>query len=269
MRSILDKIVAFKKQEVLEVQGRTPVASLEKTPGFKRSSLSLRASLLSGQGVIAEIKRKSPSKGLIKSVVSVEYLAAAYEAAGVSAISILTDREYFGGSADDLAAARHVVGCPILRKEFIVDEYQVIESKSIGADAILLMASVLSATSLKRLSRLARDFGLEVLTEAHNEKELEACLSVAPDVVGVNNRDLRDFTVSLDVSHRLAALIPPNLCKISESGIYTVADAIALRRARYDGFLIGQAFMEQEWPAAYAKDFVHGLRKAAERRELA
>lgn len=265
MNTILDQIVATKKQEVAEAKHKVPVFELGRSRLFQRETISLRSSLQKGSGVIAEIKRKSPSRGMINKVVDVEQLAAGYAAAGVSGISVLTDKEHFGGSIDDLVSVRSVVSCPVLRKEFIIDEYQVVESKSIGADAILLLGSVLSKSEMSDLVAMAHDLSLEVLAEAHNESELEKCLASMPDMVGINNRDLHDFSVTLDVSRKLAPLIPGSMCKVSESGIHLAADVQELRGFGYNGFLIGQAFMMHESPAAAAREFILQLEDKQEK----
>lgn len=254
--TILDEIIERKRQEVEEVKSQISTAELRGTNGFRREPVSLRESLRGRSGIIAEVKRRSPSMGIINETVHVGSLAAGYAAAGVSAISVLTDGASFGGSKEDLLTARNVVSCPILRKEFIVDGYQVIESKAIGADAVLLLASVLKPVEMKSLVQLAHDIGLEVLAEAHNQGELECCLGANPDIVGINNRDLRDFSISLDVSRRLASMVPMNKCKVSESGINSVHDVNELRKIGYSGFLIGQAFMQHESPAEAAKEFI-------------
>src|SRR4051812_13892848 len=204
--NILDKIIAHKRKEVDERKSLYPVKLLEKSIYFNSPVVSLKKYLLRDDkvGIIAEIKRKSPSKGVINQHVSIERTSIGYMQAGASALSILTDTEFFGGKNDDLTVARKYNYCPILRKDFTIDEYQVVEAKSIGADAILLLANVLSANELKQLARLAKSLGLEVVMEIRGRQELDA-LNEYVDVVGVNNRNLKDFSVNVDQSMALSA----------------------------------------------------------------
>jgi indole-3-glycerol phosphate synthase len=197
------------------------------------------------RGVIAEIKRKSPSKGMLNEHISVEKLALGYMQAGASALSILTDQRFFGGTSKDLTTARRLNYCPILRKDFIVDEYQIIEAKSIGADVVLLIAAALTPQETKSLTGLAHSLGLEVLLEV--------------DLVGVNNRDLATFAVAIETSQRLAERIPESMTKISESGISSPEAVRRLREYGYKGFLIGEAFMQTASPDAACRAFVEAL----------
>ena len=219
--NILDQIIEFKRKEVAERKVLCPVSLLEQTPYFSLPVVSLKESLLRDDktGIIAEIKRKSPSKGVINAAVSVERISRGYVEAGASALSILTDKEFFGGSNEDLITARKFNSCPILRKEFVIDQYQIVEAKSIGADAILLIAAVLSPDEVKKFTDFAHSLGLEVLMEVHNETELKNNLSAGVDLIGVNNRDLKTFTLSIETSKRLAPMIPNDVIKVSESGI--------------------------------------------------
>lgn len=260
--NILDKIIESKKAEVEKRKEQCPVAELEKSMFFNRKTLSLKKFLEdpSKTGIIAEFKRQSPSKGLINGKAKVQEVTQGYEKAGASAISILTDKEYFGGENKDLIEARTLLNIPILRKEFIIDEYQIIEAKSIGADVILLIAAVLEPERLRKLADFAKYLGLEVLMEVHNEKELlDNCCDV--DVIGVNNRNLKDFSVSIETSIKLAELIPGRYFKISESGIYDPETIIKLKEHGYQGFLIGENFMRTENPEQEIKSFVASLRK--------
>ena len=252
--NILNEIVTTKKAEVEKQKQRIPVGELEKLPLFNTPCYSLKRFLVdrTKNGIIAEFKRCSPSKGNINIRANVARVTEAYTANGASGISILTDTFYFGGSIDDMISARINV-IPILRKEFIVDEYQVIESKAYGADVILLIAAILTKEEVKTFSSLAHQLGLEVILEVHNEKELEH-IAERTDIVGVNNRDLNTFEVSLDTSVHLAHLIPPAKLKISESGIRTTKDIIHLKQLGYNGFLIGEQFMKETDPGlAYMK----------------
>ena len=197
---ILEKIIANKRQEVAERKSLIPEKLLERSIFYETTPLSLKKYLLRADksGIIAEIKRKSPSKGVINPYVSVERTSIGYMQSGASALSVLTDKEFFGGSNEDLTTARKFNFCPILRKDFIIDEYQVVEAKSIGADAILLIAAVLEKDELKRLGKKAHELGLEVLLEVHNEEELSA-INEHVDVLGVNNRNLKTFEVTLNL----------------------------------------------------------------------
>lgn len=261
--NILDKIVAQKRMEVAERKSVYPITMLEKSTLFQSPTTSLKSSLLdkSSTGIIAEFKRKSPSKGIINSHAAVAQTTTGYVQAGVSALSILTDTDFFGGSNEDLIIARKSNSCPILRKEFIVDEYQIIEAKSIGADAILLIAAVVDPQTVKKYQRLAHSLGLEVLLEVHNEQELKANLDSDVDLIGVNNRNLKTFEVNIDTSKLLASLIPESFIKVSESGIDNPTTIQELRDVGYQGFLIGQVFMEQDQPEVACKNFMDALRR--------
>lgn len=260
--NILEEIIAYKKEEIEEKKGLYPVKLLEKSIHFKAPVISLKKYLLREDkwGIIAEIKRKSPSKGIINNNVSVERISIGYMQAGASALSILTDEKYFGGSNDDLEIARKFNFCPILRKEFIIDEYQILESKSIGADAILLIAAALKPDQIKHLSETARTLGLEVLMEVHNEAELERNFHTTIDIIGVNNRDLKTFTTDIETSVSLADKIPPEYVKISESGIHDPDDIIYLKKYGYQGFLIGEQFMIQGRPEKECTQFIAKLK---------
>ena len=182
--------------------------------------------------------------------------------AGAAALSVLTDKPSFGGSSEDLTVARKYNYCPIIRKDFTIDEYQILEAKSIGADAILLIAAVLSARDVKRLSDFAHSFGMEVLLEVHNAAELQSNTDANADLIGVNNRNLRTFDVSIDVSKELAELIPPSAVKVSESGISDPSTIIELRKFGYSGFLMGENFMKHARPEKAAREFIKSLRKS-------
>lgn len=252
--SILSDIVAFKKTEVENRKQSMPVAKLEKLPLYHSVSYSLKRALVDARknGIIAEFKRRSPSKGVINEKALVTRVTEAYASNQAAGISILTDSQFFGGSIDDLVSAR-VNEVPILRKDFIIDPYQVIETKAYGADVILLIAAILSTEQVKEFSSLAHELGLEVILEVHNEEEL-GHIGERTDIIGVNNRDLATFETSLEPSIHLAHLIPPAKLKISESGISTTKDILLLRQLGYNGFLMGETFMKQEDPGlAYMK----------------
>ncbi|HEX8504703.1 MAG TPA: indole-3-glycerol phosphate synthase TrpC [Hymenobacter sp.] len=251
MSTILQTIVAHKQKEVATRRELVPVKLLESSLYFRSKPLSLRQYLRreGSSGLIAEFKRKSPSKGWINQYAPVERTTLGYMQAGAAALSILTDAEFFGGKNEDLTTARRFNFCPILRKDFVVDEYQILEAKSIGADAVLLIAAVLTPAEITALGGLARSLGLEVLLEVHDAEELSRSATAdAVDLIGVNNRNLHDFSLSLDTSLELAAAIPGEFVKVSESGISNAAAIIQLREAGYQGFLLGEAFVRHARP---------------------
>jgi indole-3-glycerol phosphate synthase len=241
---ILQRIVAHERGALAARRGRRPPHVLRDEPGWTLPRRSLRAALASrSPAVIAECKRRSPSKGVLRDPYDPVAIARSYAAAGAAAISVLTNAEFFGGSLEDLAAVRAAVGVPVLRKEFVVDAYQVDEARAAGADAVLLIAAVLTAGELRELASHAREHGLETLVEAHDERELEAAAACGGDVLGVNNRDLRTFTTDLATTERLARLAPRGAILVAESGIRDAADVARLERAGVYAFLVGEAFM--------------------------
>lgn len=258
--NILDLIITDKKIEVNQRKSLFSSAYWESSPLFERKTKSL-AKLLkaSSSGIIAEHKRRSPSKQNINSSLSVEKVAKGYESAGVCGMSILTDGKYFGGSLDDLTIARAVSNFPLLRKEFIIDEYQIIEAKAFGADAILLIAGILSPQEILSFSKTAKSLDLDVLLEVHNLNELEKSIMPSIDLIGVNNRNLKTFKVSLETSRSLAEEIPAEFVKVSESGISEVASIKKLKAIGYKGFLVGENFMKTDNPGLAAKDFINQL----------
>jgi indole-3-glycerol phosphate synthase len=261
--NILDQIVSHKINEVAERESLFPTKLLQKSIYFESTPVSLKKYLLrkDKSGIIAEIKRKSPSKGILNTHFSVEGTSIGYMQAGASALSILTDEHFFGGSNNDLITARKFNFCPILRKDFIIDEYQVIEAKAIGADAILLIAAILNPEKIKSLADLAHSLGLEVLLEVHNESEIFENENAPVDLIGVNNRDLKTFRIGIETSERLSKLLPDNVVKISESGIDCPEVIHHLRQFGYNGFLIGQTFMQQTRPERACKEFIDALQK--------
>jgi indole-3-glycerol phosphate synthase len=258
--TILDKIIENKKKELEVLAGVTAVKDLQNSRLFKRETISLSEFILdkTKTGIIAEFKRKSPSKGIINSSSSVEEVTSGYFRAGASGVSILTDTQFFGGSNSDLLHAREKSLFPILRKDFIIDEYQVIESKSIGADAILLIAAALEKQTIVNLSQLARSLGLEVLLEIHEQDELDK-VNQYVNIIGVNNRNLKTFEVNTDISDKIADKIPQGLLKISESGISSPQVIKKLRVIGYNGFLIGEKFMCTPDPVKAFSEFVKDL----------
>ena len=258
--SILDQIVADKRIEVAHRKKLFSTAYWETSPLFDRPTNSLAERLSqSASGIIAEHKRRSPSKQNINSSLTVTEVAQGYENAGVCGMSVLTDLKYFGGALEDLNQARAVTQFPLLRKEFIVEEYQLIEAKAHGADIILLIAAVLSREEIKQLSSAAKSLGLEVLLEVHNLEELEKSIMPSLDMLGVNNRNLKTFEVSLDTSKSLAEKIPSEFVKVSESGISSAAAIKDLKNYGYQGFLVGENFMKTSDPGLAAKDFINQL----------
>lgn len=258
--NILDKIVRDKLLEVNLKKQLISVKQLESSSLFTRSTFSLSSRLKSSaSGIIAEHKRRSPSKSVINQDLNVWDVAKGYQKAGVCGMSVLTDGKYFGGSLEDLNLARSNTSIPLLRKEFILDDYQIIEAKAHGADVILLIAAILDRQDVKRLSELAQSLGLEVLLEVHNEAELEKSIMPSLNMLGVNNRDLKKFEVSLDTSKKLAAKIPDDFVKVSESGISSIEAIKDLQNYGYQGFLIGENFMKTDDPGNAANTFIKTL----------
>lgn len=264
MKNILTEIVAHKLTEVAARKQLRPAAELEQASWFKRTPLSLSSFLRdpAKTGIIAEFKRRSPSKGIINANVTVQDVTTAYTRYGASGLSVLTDEKYFGGTADDLQQARTLNNIPILRKDFVIDEYQILEAKAIGADVILLIAECLTAEEVARLAKFAANLGLEVLLEVHSESQLEKVTDHV-HLVGVNNRDLTTFNVDFNRSCELAPKIPAGKIKVAESGINDPAAIVTLQQAGFQGFLIGEYFMKQENPARAFESFVNSIRTAA------
>lgn len=259
--SILDQIIASKKKEVALKKSLVSVMQLENSDLFNKKTNSLSKSIINSPfGIIAEHKRRSPSKATINNSFSVEEVVKGYENAAASGISVLTDMQYFGGSLEDLLLARASVQIPLLRKEFIVDEYQLLEAKAFGADAILLISAVLSKNEIKQLSEFAQSLALEVLLEVHNLKELEKSIMPSLNMIGVNNRNLKTFEVSLQNSIDLVNHIPNDFVKISESGIATTNDVKLLRSHGFQGFLIGESFMKTDNPGKGLEQFINQLK---------
>ncbi len=258
--NILDKIVADKYKEVELKKSLIPASQLESSVLFNRKGLSLAKTLRdSHTGIIAEHKRRSPSKETINQNTNVGQVAIGYEKAGVCGMSVLTDIKYFGGSLEDLLLARASVTMPLLRKEFIIDAYQILEAKAYGADVILLIAAVLTRAEIKNLSEFAKNLDLDVLLEVHNEEELHKSIMPSLDMLGVNNRDLKTFKVSLETSKSLSKLIPDEFVKVSESGISSVEAISDLKTYGYQGFLIGENFMKTNNPGKSAAGFINQL----------
>jgi indole-3-glycerol phosphate synthase len=259
--NILDKIVLRKKEEIVAARKERSITDLAANVNFDRQPLSFKEFLLAEDrsGIIAEFKRKSPSKGLINGNVDVATVTQAYNAAGASALSVLTDADFFGGSADDLITARAVNQIPILRKDFIIDEYQILEAKAWGADIVLLIASILTPQEISQFGKLAQSFGLNVLLEVHDLAELERSVCPYLDAIGVNNRNLGDFTVNIQTSFDLVDQIPDEFLKISESAIDDPSVIKELKKVGYNGFLIGENFMKTADPGLAIETFIGAL----------
>jgi indole-3-glycerol phosphate synthase len=256
--NILDKIVLRKKEEVADAKQLVSIADLENSIHFSRKPYSFKDFLLSNDrtGIIAEFKRRSPSKGLINGVADVAEVTQAYNNAGASALSVLTDVDFFGGKTDDLLAARSANEIPILRKDFMIDEYQILEAKAWGADIILLIAAILTPLEISTMGKFAQNLGLNVLLEVHNLEELERSICPNLDAIGINNRNLADFTVDIKTSFDLVNRIPNDFMKISESAISNPETINELRNAGFNGFLMGENFMKTDNPGKAIQDFV-------------
>jgi indole-3-glycerol phosphate synthase len=258
--NILEAIIERKKVEVEERKASTPVEVLRQSELYARTRLSLKQFLLdeTRTGIIAEFKRRSPSKGSINEAADVVEVTSAYAANGASALSVLTDELFFGGSTDDLLKAR-VNQIPILRKDFMIDEYQIEEARAMGTDVILLIAACLTPAEVQRLAAYAKQLGLEVLLELHAEEELEH-ICEETEIIGINNRDLKTFKVDIERSLRMAQQIPDDKIKVAESGISSVENILLFKQNGFKGFLIGENFMKEENPAKAFEQFVNNLK---------
>jgi indole-3-glycerol phosphate synthase len=261
--TILDKIIAFKKTEITKIKAEVQLKKLVESPNFGREVFSLKKSLLEvgSSGIIAEFKRQSPSKGIINDTATIADVTNGYLDANVAAQSILTDTSFFGGSMADLMEARVInQQKPILRKDFIVDGFQIVEAKAIGADVILLIAACLTSEELKNYGNLAKDLGLEVLYEVHTQEDLDKINDLDNKIIGINNRNLNTFEVDLENSIRLSNQIPDSSLKISESGISDPKIIMGLKEYGFQGFLIGETFMNKENPGEACLEFISQLR---------
>lgn len=259
--TILEKIITSKIEEVKILKKLYSYNEFEKRFFFNKKTKSLKRRLeLSNHGVIAEHKRKSPSKSIINSDVKLDEVILGYDMANVCGISVLTDEKYFGGSINDLVKARELTEIPIIRKEFIIDEFQILEAKASGADVVLLIAACLNDNQIKNLSEFAKGLNLEVLVEIHNNQELEKCLLSSVDIIGVNNRNLKTFKVDIENSINLSKLIPENFLKISESGISSAKEISILREHGFKGFLIGETFMKEKNPGKEVLKMINEIR---------
>jgi indole-3-glycerol phosphate synthase len=261
----LERILTQTRATVAERRNRVPLRDLEPlaaqhTPrGFARA---LREKAVSSPAIIAELKKASPSKGLIRADFDPASLATSLERAGAAALSVLTDERFFQGSLANLESASAATQIPCLRKDFIVDDYQIVEARAHRADAILLIAAALTDADLVRFTALAHQYALDVLCEVHTAEELARVRNLGCDAYGVNNRDLRTFEVRLETSLRLAELLPPHVVHVTESGIHTAADLSQLRAAGFHAFLIGESLMRQPDPGGALHDLLHSSTRA-------
>lgn len=257
--TILKKILARKQVEVAERAALVPLSFLiealvtaSKPRGFTQA---IKAKVSAGESaVIAEIKKASPSKGVICNNFEPAQIAKSYEKGGACCLSVLTDVDFFQGSDAHLQAARNACNLPVIRKDFIIDEYQIYEARVLGADCILLIVSALETTHLKQLHKLAISLGMDVLIEVHDEHELEIAIQLENTLIGINNRNLHTFDVSLENTYRLLDKIPSKVIVVTESGIHTSADVAAMRAKNVHGFLVGEAFMRSEQPGEKLKE---------------
>lgn len=263
-KTVLDDIIALRHRRIKEAQARVPLSALEQA-AEKRSDYRDFARAISGENlrVIAELKRASPSRGMLCQEYKPREIARGYESAEASALSVLTEKDFFGGSLEDLQAARGAVRLPVLRKDFILDPYQVYESVAAGADALLLIVAALSAAELRNLLGLCARLGIAALVEVHTAAELDRALAAEARIIGVNNRNLRSLDVNLETSFRLRPKIPPRCLAVSESGIKTPADLRRLSEAGFNAVLIGERFMTEADPGKALADLVLMVSKGA------
>jgi len=261
---ILQRILATKRTEIEAGQRARPLAQIEReareAPPARGFEQAIRRDAARGAAVIAEIKRASPSAGTIRADLDVAAIAAGYERNGATCLSVLTDREYFGGSPADLRAARDACRLPVLRKDFVIDPWQVYESRAMGADCILLIVGAAPAPALLELEHLAKSLGMDVLVESHDGAELEVALQLQTALVGINNRDLRTFTTRLETTVELLPAIPTGRIVVTESGIATPDQVLALKSRGVSAYLVGSAFMSAPDPGAELRKLFSGAR---------
>ena len=264
MKDILEEIVATKRDFLVKQKNEVPVeAIMEKISRTNRPVISMREALLSSSsGIIAEFKRRSPSKGWIDREADVTSVASEYELNGASAMSVLTDTPYFGGSLVDLRAARATTSLPLLRKDFIVDEYQLYEAEEAGANAVLLIAAAIDTDTCAHLAAVARSLRLETLLEVHRPEELEY-IDPNIDMIGVNNRNLGTFYTDVEISFQIASILPKDRLLVSESGLSDGSTVRKLRQAGFRGFLIGENFMKEKDRGAALKNFISSIGKTS------
>lgn len=262
LNNILQRIVAEKRKEVEIQRLEVPIYQLMESPRYGRSCFSAREALLSdnASGIIAEFKRASPSKGIINSKADVQSVVMGYQKAGASMVSVLTDEMFFGAQRSDFEVARKNLTIPMLRKDFMIDPYQIFQSKAMGADVVLLIAAVMTPQRCNDLAFLAHDLGMEVLLELHDESELEY-VNNHVDLVGINNRNLKDFSVDIQRSMNLAKQLPQHLVRVAESGLNDVLTVRQLRDSGFNAFLMGEHFMSTPCPEEACERFVCEIRK--------
>lgn len=258
--NILDKIISYKHKEVFIDRDNTPIKKLEKSEFFERKCFSLKKIIKeSNLGIISEFKRKSPSKGWFNSNINILSVVKDYESAGSSGISILTDKKFFYAEQNDLSIVRKNISIPILKKDFIIDLYQIFSAKSMGADVILLISEILSKKMINEFAKQAKNLGMEVIMELHSENEIDK-INDNIDIIGINNRNLKTFEVNIESSIKLFSKIPDNFIKISESGISKPEDVIFLKNnIGFKGFLIGEIFMNSNNPGYSCKKFIKNI----------
>ena len=256
-KTYLDEIIDYKRGELEKRKENIPYSALKMQLQFSKAPKDFKGALQKeGTRIIAEIKKASPSKGIIRADFDHLAIAECYEKSGAAAISVLTDSHFFKGDIEYLSQARQVVAIPLLRKDFIIDEYQVVEAKVYGADALLLIAAVLTEERLKYLYDLSRSFGMDVLVEVHDKADLKKALAIGADIIGINNRNLKTFTTDINTTVALAKEIPGDKIIVSESGINSLEDVKFLKGGRANAFLIGEAFMREDDPGAKLKELL-------------
>ena len=253
--SALEKILAHKREEVAARKRQRPTSALREqaydAPPTRGFAASIRARIDAGApAVIAEVKKASPSKGIIRADFDPEAIARSYAAGGATCLSVLTDEHFFQGHDSYLVAARDAVGLPVLRKDFVIDEYQLLEARVLGADCILLIVAALDIIQLTVLYHTAKGLGLDILIEVHDESELAAALSLSPTLLGINNRNLKTFETSLETTYQLLSEVPGNVVVVTESGIASRQDVVDMRSRGVNAFLVGEAFMREDDPGA-------------------
>ena len=260
MHDILRTIVEQKRKEVTLLKTQISIDELKKQKLFNRTCYSAKTAILNEKksGIISEFKRQSPKKGPINVNADIKKVLKSYQEANVSVVSVLTDKTFFGAQDDDFQNARTQLNIPLLRKEFLIDPYQIYQSKAMGADLILLIAAILTHQEVESMSKIAKDLGLEILLEIHNEEELD-CINPLIDLVGINNRNLKDFSVDLNHSIKLSEQIPNTFVKVAESGITGESDIRFLKANGFQAFLIGEYFMKHDKPGEVCSELTHKL----------
>jgi indole-3-glycerol phosphate synthase len=254
---ILDEIVRFRRDDVARAIRDTPLKELEQSPTYATPRRGFAQALRrGGVAIIAEVKKASPSRGVIRPEFDPVAIARAYEHAGAIAVSVLTEERFFQGHLDHLGQVRRAVNLPILRKDFLIDPYQVIEARAWGADAVLFIVAILGDPQLDEMLAAAREQGVDALVEIHDERELERALTSGAEIIGINNRDLRTFVTTLETAERLRPLVPASAVPVAESGISSPADIVRLRRAGFDAFLIGECLMRAPDPGMKLRELL-------------